>query len=487
MKNLNRIAALWLSVLVMLIAGLLMSSKAWGQASTLVFERTFTSSSAFVPSISACVGAPTPDNGVMLVVGTGEIDGIAVPEGPGSGAMVVRLSAAGEVISSDKLKDNLSVQFYTSLYPVDMKAAVGGGYFVYGRYTGFGGVRGIFLLKLDESGQTAWYTDLYQTPGGSLNSFTPAFIRSLSDGGCLATYTDQYPRATQYVGVKRVGPAGDVRFSAGIDAVGSSAIRGANTVGGACEADGGYVFAGRYVTSADSLPKGWIVRLDQTGQQQWIRNTGLTYYQDIIPSATGDGYVAVTNTYEIRLEWLAPDGTRLGGNTIFASPRPVAADSHRLQPDRDGRYLISANVISAREGSDFAVFKAGFDGNSFFGIWSELISKGEDRLQSMAVLPNGNYLVAGTTVPRSSTVSTGYVQVFAKTTLNTTIYSVKAGNWTDPGVWSTGQLPSMADPVVLKHAVTIPAGTTGRLAKLTYAPEGQLIFSDNTAVLKVGF
>ncbi|OIN57014.1 hypothetical protein [Arsenicibacter rosenii] len=267
MKNLNRIAALWLSVLVLLIAGLLVSAKAWGQASTIVSERTFTSSSANAPSITACVGAPTPDNGVMLVVGTGAIDGLPVPDGQASGAMVVRLSATGEVISSVKLKDNFSVQFYTLLYPVDMKAAVGGGDFVYGRYRGFSGVQGIFLLKLDEAGQTVWYTDLYQLPLGSLNSFSPAFIRSLSDGGCLAAYTDSYPRATRYIGIKRVGAAGNVVFSASVDAVGESAIRGANTVGGGCEFDDGYVLTGKYVTQTDSLPKGWIVRLDGTGQQ----------------------------------------------------------------------------------------------------------------------------------------------------------------------------------------------------------------------------
>nr|WP_293840552.1 hypothetical protein [uncultured Arsenicibacter sp.] len=487
MKNLNRIAALWLSVLVLLLAGLLVSAKAWGQASSLVFEQTFTSSSANIQSITACVGAPTPDNGVMLVAGTNAIDGLPVPDGQGSGAMVIRLSATGEVVSSSKLKGDVAVQIYTSLYPVDMKAVVGGGYFVYGRYTGFTGVRGLFLLKLDEAGQTVWFADLYQIPLGSLNSFSPGFIRSLSDGGCLATYTDSYPRGTQYVGVKRVDAAGNVVFSASVDAIGASAIRGTNTVGGGCEFDGGYVLTGKSVTQNDSLPKGWIVRLDQTGEQQWLKNTGLTYYQDIIPSATGDGLVAVTNTYEIRLERLTPDGTRLNGNTIFASPRLGATENHQLRLDRDGRYLVSANVISAREGSDFAVFKAGFDGSSFSGIWSELISKGNDRLQSMAVLPNGNYLIAGTTTPNSSTTSSGYVRVFAKPTLQAAIYSVREGSWTDPAVWSTGQLPTMTDQVVLQHAVTVPAGTTGNLSRLTYTANGRLIFGDTSATIRAGF
>ncbi|OIN57013.1 hypothetical protein [Arsenicibacter rosenii] len=121
------------------------------------------------------------------------------------------------------------------------------------------------------------------------------------------------------------------------------------------------------------------------------------------------------------------------------------------------------------------------------GIWSELISKGNDRLQAMAVLPNGNYLISGTTQPDSTSTIYGYTRVFAKQTLQTTIYTVKEGSWTDPAVWSTGQLPSSADPVVLQHAITIPAGTTGNLAKLTYTLDGRVIFGDTSARIRVGF
>lgn len=72
-------------------------------------------------------------------------------------------------------------------------------------------------------------------------------------------------------------------------------------------------------------------------------------------------------------------------------------------------------------------------------------------------------------------------------TINTIIYTVKAGNRADLAVWSTGQLPSALDPVGLLHAITVPAGTTGNPAKLTYTPNGRLIFGDTSATIRVGF
>ncbi|GAB2598999.1 hypothetical protein GCM10027190_53740 [Spirosoma areae] len=67
-----------------------------------------------------------------------------------------------------------------------------------------------------------------------------------------------------------------------------------------------------------------------------------------------------------------------------------------------------------------------------------------------------------------------------------TMFTVKAGSWNDPTVWSCGRLPVSSDVVQVKHLVTIPPGYLA-MAKRVGFDAGQTLSYGASAQLKVGF
>ncbi|GAB4035458.1 hypothetical protein GCM10028774_24880 [Spirosoma jeollabukense] len=58
----------------------------------------------------------------------------------------------------------------------------------------------------------------------------------------------------------------------------------------------------------------------------------------------------------------------------------------------------------------------------------------------------------------------------------TILYTLKAGDWDDPTVWSCHQLPSPNDLVQIGHRITVPNNFIARALRVLYSPGGQLIF-----------
>ncbi|MBD2699665.1 VCBS repeat-containing protein [Spirosoma sp. BT702] len=60
------------------------------------------------------------------------------------------------------------------------------------------------------------------------------------------------------------------------------------------------------------------------------------------------------------------------------------------------------------------------------------------------------------------------------------MYSVKAGDWSDASVWSCGRVPFITDVVTLNHAVSLPASYQGQAQRVVYSPAGRLLLSTNS-------
>lgn len=63
--------------------------------------------------------------------------------------------------------------------------------------------------------------------------------------------------------------------------------------------------------------------------------------------------------------------------------------------------------------------------------------------------------------------------------------SVKDGNWNDPTVWSCGRLPTAADPVQIRHRVTLPTSYTAQAQRIRIDTGKRLIYAGGQ--LKLGF
>ena len=75
--------------------------------------------------------------------------------------------------------------------------------------------------------------------------------------------------------------------------------------------------------------------------------------------------------------------------------------------------------------------------------------------------------------------------VVSVTTSAPPLYTVKMGNWTDATVWSQNRVPTSTDVVVLKHTVTIPAGSVVHAQRVVYNTTNQLQYGQS-AQLKLG-
>ncbi|QHV99715.1 choice-of-anchor Q domain-containing protein [Spirosoma endbachense] len=60
------------------------------------------------------------------------------------------------------------------------------------------------------------------------------------------------------------------------------------------------------------------------------------------------------------------------------------------------------------------------------------------------------------------------------------MYTIKAGNWTDVSVWSCGRLPTGTDVVTLNHAVNLPASYQGQALRMIYSLAGNLVMEANS-------
>jgi|GEM_PF-6840886 len=63
--------------------------------------------------------------------------------------------------------------------------------------------------------------------------------------------------------------------------------------------------------------------------------------------------------------------------------------------------------------------------------------------------------------------------------------TLKAGNWSDPTVWSCGRIPSIVDAVTINHPVTVPANYTAFAQRVTFGNGVTLTVGTNT-ILRFG-
>ncbi|WP_461075288.1 NHL repeat-containing protein [Spirosoma flavus] len=93
----------------------------------------------------------------------------------------------------------------------------------------------------------------------------------------------------------------------------------------------------------------------------------------------------------------------------------------------------------------------------------------------------GIYLVTATNVNSCSATQTTTVE----SNPNAPMITLKAGDWTDPSVWSCGRFPVNTDEVQINHAVNLPDSYEGKALHIQYGTSGQLLFNASSR-LRIG-
>jgi sugar lactone lactonase YvrE len=68
------------------------------------------------------------------------------------------------------------------------------------------------------------------------------------------------------------------------------------------------------------------------------------------------------------------------------------------------------------------------------------------------------------------------------TNTNALLTSLKAGNWTDPGVWSCGRIPVSADKVQINHTISLPDDYRAQALDIYYGINGQLFMNAHSSL-----
>ncbi|KAB7729084.1 hypothetical protein F5984_15660 [Rudanella paleaurantiibacter] len=88
--------------------------------------------------------------------------------------------------------------------------------------------------------------------------------------------------------------------------------------------------------------------------------------------------------------------------------------------------------------------------------------------------------------PGSTTPTVSDLRTFTTGNGCSSMFTLKTGSWTDPTVWSCGRIPTSADPIEIRHVVTIPANTAGNSKRVVYTAGGKVV-TETGATLRLGF
>ncbi|KAB7730995.1 hypothetical protein F5984_09195 [Rudanella paleaurantiibacter] len=119
--------------------------------------------------------------------------------------------------------------------------------------------------------------------------------------------------------------------------------------------------------------------------------------------------------------------------------------------------------------------------------WQQMQNIGRSGYQLTSLKRNTVYeWRVATQCAAPSTLAHGPIQTFKTLLYNQLIYTVQAGNWTDPSVWFCNRLPTDEDGVLILHRVNIPHYQTGKAVLIRYGSGGTLSFEEK-ARLQLSF
>ncbi len=196
-----------------------------------------------------------------------------------------------------------------------------------------------------------------------------------------------------------------------------------------------------------------------TGTSPWsVVVNGVTYSGITVSPYTFSITPSVTTTYTISSVSNSCGAGTVSGNAVVTVSPACTLPAATLTGTQTITAGQSANLSVALTG--LAPWSIVMNGTTYTANTSPF---------SIAVSPSTTTTYSLTSV--SNSCGAGTVSGSSVVTVNacTSLYTLKTGNWNDITVWSCGRTPTISDDVTISagHTVTIPAGQTGFVNKLT--------------------
>lgn len=247
----------------------------------------------------------------------------------------------------------------------DLIAAQTGGYVICGRTASFGqGGDDAYLIRTDEDGDILWS----QSIGGSNDEAALALTETNGRNIVFAGYTSSFGAGSFDCYVVMTDSTGNILWTRTIGGTGDDKAHSVIAT-----ADGGIVISGTTDSYGLGSYDAYVTKLDSLGNVLWTRTIG---------------------------------GTQSELGSIIVSVKPVGFD---LVETPDGGIVIAGHTKSytANTNGDAYVVKIDNSGNI---IWSTAIGDtGNDNVESIALTPDGGFIVAGyTSLPFASSGTEAY-------------------------------------------------------------------------------
>jgi hypothetical protein len=268
-----------------------------------------------------------------------------------------------------------------------------GGYIITGYTFSFASYCDVWLIKTDSNGNEEWS----QTFGGSGANYGYS-VAQTSDGGYIVAATtsaygagsyDAWLIKTDADGIQEWGST----FGTTDDDYGRFAIQ---------TSDGGYVITGYTFSYGDGSANAWLVKTDASGDEEWneIYGGASGDYSESVAQTSDGGYVIAGNSYsyggtgEVYLVKTDASGGEQWYQTFGGEYASDAGHSVAVAPD--GGYIVAGTTYSYGPGyGKMWLVKTDASGNE---EWTEYFggSNYEDGM-SVAVTTDGGYIVTGDT------------------------------------------------------------------------------------------
>ncbi|MBI2058439.1 MAG: DUF4382 domain-containing protein [Nitrospirae bacterium] len=225
-----------------------------------------------------------------------------------------------------------------------------GGFAVAGEASVVAGPNDLWLVRLDPSGNVIWQ----KRYGGAAADFAQSIVQTSDGGFALAGHTESFGAGNADFWVLRLDGAGNVIWQ---KAYGGSTFDAARSI--VQTGDGGFAVAGEATSFAPGgVLRGWILRLDGSGNIIWQRASGgpsADGFQSIVQTMDGGFAVAgSTSSFGIGDAWVVRlDGA---GNVIWQKAYGGAAgdSGQSIVQTSDGGFAVAGSTGSFGAGSSDA-------------------------------------------------------------------------------------------------------------------------------------
>ncbi|UHG93585.1 hypothetical protein [Spirosoma oryzicola] len=393
---------------------------------------------------------------------------------------VLRLSESGNTLWQTQIPPTAELPAYSN-YAEFITAIPDGGFAVVTRNT-----YRWSLARLTAEGVVLWvksFANYENTTSSIYRTFSDLIYTA--DGGFLAVDYTQYGRNGTATTVYTFDADGNNLVTRQINNDYGNIARGNTTTYKVIQTnDGSYLLVGRATDRSVNFTA-WAAKLTPQLGKIWNKNFSSTSLEDVIPNPyTNDSFMAVgrNDPAETRTLLIGPNGEPANG---YSQSNRVDNTESFIVAGTDAASYTIVDVVN-ENGGDLRLQNLTAQGPA----WTKKLGGSlAEKIKSVIATNDGGLLVVGTT-----TSTDGDVQ--GKTTNDLVpwlvklgpactgeVYSVQEGNWNNPATWSCGQIPSNTDVVHLKHRVTIPQSYEAKAQRIIYDLPVQLNWGDRSRLV----